>query len=471
MIKTNKKITYLLIVVITCLLYIITSIAGIGMNTVYADTSANVVYTDVLADLKKDSSFSTSDYPEKANDYSLRVIQIAESVNKELFVYVYQPSHNTKDLLATKIRLSMPAVNELSSYHDYNLKQVSTNGVFDKYVVEGVTVKSDSVRYYEIVQLLRDFDSDIDKGTGNDNTISGVPCKVAQKWTAQTIGGKVYYTYLYAEVITIEQKWCGSIRYSNGGYFGLVFLNECDAWFVAFKTDRRIDKLTHAKVRYDWEKYQEKTAPLSGTTKTVIKSDTTESEMDGESKGSNEGNGFFGHVWEWDRIVSISDFLSDNEGHLSSDCQSRLSSEEYQGGWVLRFAETEFELYTIGSNAYRDYSAVNNVSILELTFETDGKTYNMGVVDNYQSPDLKPDGKYDISDGIEANLKDLFSFSFGYSGFWKKLISFVLVVLLLFLLFPLLPVVIDVVVWVIKLPFKFIGLIIKAISGGKGNKK
>lgn len=464
MIKTNKKITYLLIVVITCLLYIITSIAGIGMNTVYADTSANVVYTDVLADLKKDSSFSTSDYPEKANDYSLRVIQIAESVNKELFVYVYQPSHNTKDLLATKIRLSMPAVNELSSYHDYNLKQVSTNGVFDKYVVEGVTVKSDPIRYYEIVQLMRAFDSEIDEETGNDNTVGLVPCVVGQLWTVQTINGKVSYSYVQSEVIRIVQKYCGHIRLSNG-YFGPTFISDSDAWFVAFKTDKRIEDLMHARVRYDWVEYYERTDPFGRVTKTEQnKGYDEEKEMDGESTGSNVGNGLWGYKWTWDRIVSISDFLAQNEGQLSSELQTRLSSEEYKGGWVLRFAETDYDSYYTGTELlyFHDYyTAVENVSILELTFKTDGKSYHMGVVDNYQSPDLMPDGEYTLTDGIEATAK----------AFWQKLISFVLVVLLLFLLFPLLPVVIDVVVWVIKLPFKFIGLIIKAISGGKGNKK
>ena len=48
-----------------------------------------IIYTNVLEDLKKDTSFDPGNYPAKADDYSLKIIQLAETVNKELFVYVY----------------------------------------------------------------------------------------------------------------------------------------------------------------------------------------------------------------------------------------------------------------------------------------------------------------------------------------------------------------------------------------------
>ena len=44
-------------------------------------------YTGVLEDLQKDESFSESYYPVVADDYSLQMVQIAESSDKELFVY------------------------------------------------------------------------------------------------------------------------------------------------------------------------------------------------------------------------------------------------------------------------------------------------------------------------------------------------------------------------------------------------
>ena len=71
---------------------------------VYAETAS---YTDVLDDLRKDENFSPALYPEVADDYSLQVIQIAESQDRELFVYVYQPCQIVYPLVATDINMSL----------------------------------------------------------------------------------------------------------------------------------------------------------------------------------------------------------------------------------------------------------------------------------------------------------------------------------------------------------------------------
>ena len=42
----------------------------------------SITYSEVLDDLKKDTSFKPENYPTKADDYSLQIIQLAESVNK-----------------------------------------------------------------------------------------------------------------------------------------------------------------------------------------------------------------------------------------------------------------------------------------------------------------------------------------------------------------------------------------------------
>ena len=59
-----------------------------------------------MEDLLKDENFGRNAYPAVADDYSLKIIQIAESSDKELFIYVYQPSHDTKDLTATAVNMS-----------------------------------------------------------------------------------------------------------------------------------------------------------------------------------------------------------------------------------------------------------------------------------------------------------------------------------------------------------------------------
>ena len=60
-----------------------------GVGTTYAATTN---YSNVLDDLKEDSAFNLKDYPAIIFDYNLNVIQIAESTDGELFVYVYQPA-------------------------------------------------------------------------------------------------------------------------------------------------------------------------------------------------------------------------------------------------------------------------------------------------------------------------------------------------------------------------------------------
>ena len=66
----------------------------------------SITYSGVMEDLKKDTSFKPENYPSKADDYSLQIIQLAESSDKELFVYVYQPSGKAKNFKASSINIS-----------------------------------------------------------------------------------------------------------------------------------------------------------------------------------------------------------------------------------------------------------------------------------------------------------------------------------------------------------------------------
>ena len=85
--------------------------------------SAEIVsYTDVLYDLQKDSRFDVSNYPYLTYDYYqslktdndatndvdlLSVIQVAESVDKKLFVYTYQPLEYVSEIRASSINMSV----------------------------------------------------------------------------------------------------------------------------------------------------------------------------------------------------------------------------------------------------------------------------------------------------------------------------------------------------------------------------
>ena len=80
-----------------------------------------------------------------------------------------------------------------------------------------------------------------------------------------------------------------------------------------------------------------------------------------------------------------------------------------------------------------------------MKFETDGVTYNLGVIDNKQTGNKDPINDEDINISINK------------SG--KIILSLLLLLLLLILLAPLLPAIINILLWIILLPFKLIAAI------------
>ncbi len=430
--------------------------------TAGAEEIENVQYTSVLEDLQKDESFNEANYPAKAEDYSLNLIQIAESVNKELFIYVYQPSDQAKELTATKVSLST-TINENFSPKLYDLTLIDTNGVFDKYKVEGLTVKEDAVRYYDIVRLQRAFDETIDKESGTDNEIVEVSDEVGQLWTACTVDGNVTYQYIYEETVEITDKWTSFVRYEDG--FKLYY-GACDAWFIAFSTDRQIDKLIDASVYYVSREYTQSWSIFTGLKDKVYKEAMQrEVQLSNIDKVSYEPDGLFGKKYSWNRIESIDTFLKNET--LTDKAKEKLNGKE----WVLRFLETEFVHTTSSSDAYVNYATeVSEATILRLKFETDGQTYNLGVVDNMETPNGPPANEPpNILDELPNWLKWLIKFVMENPK--EALIALIAIVvglpLIVSMLPTLIPAIFKLVLWIIKgigyviaSPFLLIGWII-----------
>ena len=392
------------------------------------DVSAETTSTSsVMEDLQESASFSADDYPEKtieqlreADEAFLQVIRIAESTDNKLYVYVYQPSDATTEIEASKILIGQ-TINE-SSARVYDLTLASTDGVFDKYLVNGLEVLSLEIRNYTITSIFRPFNDAIDEKKSGDNKDSHVAVEVAQTWYVRnTADGRREYAYTTDEVITITDKWLGSIRYSDG--FKLIEKPFTDSHFIAFTTDHKIEELLLAEVTYTHQKYDY--AYITATKEIQIKNV-------GEpipayvkikpSKAQNAADGWFSHVYEWERIESISSFIS-NESGLSSDAKANLQrvheNANGNGAWVIRFVETQYSesdhyrvTYTnsgpIAVRNGKEYKTtrIENVAILKLTFRTDGVTYTMGVVDSMTSSDNVPDGEYSFWDGVLANFSD-----------------------------------------------------------------
>lgn len=458
MTKLNKKITYFIAALLAVLLFIITAFASGGMAPVYAATSANTVYTNVLDDLTKDNSFKPSNYPEKTDDYSLQIIQLAESSDKDLFVYVYQPSGQNKNLAACSINIST-TINDNISFINYKLQKLNSNGVFFKYKVSDFTVKTEPTRYYAISSIYRPFDESIDKPASDGNTVTEVNYNVSKQYCFGEINGKPYVNCVDIETIVVTDKFVGFVRYNDG--FKL-YNGACDSHFVAFNTDKTIDKLLEADVYYTSQRYSWTFAAFVGENQKFEEKQDNYAYLKYTDKVEHNGGGLFAGTYKWDRIETTEQFIAENDltqnvysgAILDVNVANKITDEgkaALQGKkWVLRFAETDYTLGGGNGTTYSFSTLVGDVTILRLKFETDGVTYNLGTIDNKQTGSDKPINDETYKVVINSRVK------------W--ILGIIAAILLLIILAPILPYIIRFVVWVVLLPFKAIGALFKGIK-------
>lgn len=424
----------------------------------------SITYSNVLDDLKKDTSFKPENYPTKADDYSLQIIQLAESVNKELFVYVYQPSGKAKDFKASSINIST-TINDSISYLNYKLELLNSNGVFYKYKVSGFTVKDESVRYYAISSIYRPFDESIDKQASGGNTITEVNYAVNKQYCFGEINGKPYVNCVDIETIVVTDKFVGFVRYPDG--FKL-YIGACDSHFVAFNTNKPMDKLLEADVYYTTQEYSSSWAAFVGENETFGDKADKYAYLKYTDKVEHTGGGLFAGTYKWDRIQTVDDFIKNEDREqifsgavidvkISSKLTDAALNELKGKKWVLRFAETDYTFWS-GQGTYGSFSTlVGDVTILRLKFETDGITYNLGVIDNKQSGSKDPSNETDID--ISLNKRG------------KMILYLLMLILLIILLAPILPYVLQVIVWIISLPFKGISAAVKSTKRRRAEKR
>ena len=424
----------------------------------------SITYSGVMEDLKKDTSFKPENYPSKADDYSLQIIQLAESVNKELFVYVYQPSGKTKDFKASSINIST-TVNDSISYLNYKLELLNSSGVFYKYKVSGLTVKDESVRYYAISSIYRPFDENIDKQASGGNTITEVNYAVNKQYCFGEINGKPYVNCVDIETIVVTDKFVGFVRYPDG--FKL-YVGACDSHFVAFNTNKPMDKLLEADVYYTTQEYSSSWAAFVGENETFGDKADKYAYLKYTDKVEHTGGGWFAGTYKWDRIQTVDDFIKNEDREqifsgavidlkISSKLTDAALNELKGKKWVLRFTETDYTLWS-GQGTYGTFSTiVGDVTILRLKFETDGITYNLGVIDNKQSGSKDPSNETDID--ISLNKRG------------KMILYLLMLILLIILLAPILPYVLQAIVWIISLPIKGISAAAKSAKRRRAEKR
>ena len=357
----------------------------LSVKTAKADSSSSSGYTTALEDLAGCKEFMEGDFPQVQNDYSVNVITIGESANKELFIYVYQPSAYSVSLKASSINISTESGDNVD-YMNYKLKHISSEGVYQKYKVENFKVQAVKSRCYNISTIFRKFDSTLDKNLKptNENIISEIAYEVSKEFIAKTnSNGDVEYATKKIDVVTITSRVDGFLQYSNGFKF---FPTSCRSHYVAFSTDYNIDDLLEADVYYLPVDVQYSWVPVKGETITRTEGSEKVAKLTYSQTVDHEGSGWFAKDYHWERIQSVNEFISTED--LTENAKAELSDKE----WVLRFVETEFSYFETDVGYNRYYTDITDVTILRLKFRTGLKTYNLGVVDNkgYQPGTARP---------------------------------------------------------------------------------
>lgn len=449
-----------LLLLFILILFSVISVCGIAPAYTYA---AGTSYSGALEDLHKDSSFDESLYPSVDDNYSLQVIQIAESENRELFVYVYQPSQATHPLVATEINMSLSdkvggiviedeIVAGSATSRLYGLTLLNNEGVFVKYKVNDFTVSDDIVRYYTISAIYRDYIEGIDDGADNDNTTLSKAFPVGKQYAAMTTQSGVVYSCKDIDYVVIENPFVDFLAYGTYDGFDLIFGNVdyTDIHYIAFTPDRQIDTLKEADVTYTTQSYT-----LNGSGMNTGYTYGEKSDPQFKTLTGSEQVGVDGHPeYTWNSIYTAQDFMATTT--LTGEAKTQVENSQF----VLVFLATKCsvqELSDLFQGHYQKVTGtkVSDVSILRLMFETDGVTYNLGVVMDKQE-----------GDGIAGN-KPTWDDSGGCVDALGTALMIIALLVLLVLLWPLLPYIAKAVVWVISLPFKAIKAIVNAVKKKK----
>lgn len=469
--EINKNLMcFLLVLVILCTVFV--PVQGVAFAV--EESGSNV-----LVDLNNAENFNVDDYPYNPTDNSLHVIHVAESTDKELLVYVYQPTGDSAKIKASSISISTALDNKNIKPDLYGLEFLNCSGVFYKYKVKDFVVSDSTTRVYSIVSILRPFIDGADEEAGFDNTISEVPYPVAKEFIFYS--GQDDYQMQVLDVVEITDKFVGYVIYSDGvDWYGYdPYFDAAATWYVtknshivAFSTDKDIDKLLEAEVYYEHQTYHHSIETGFKTEESKTFGDVLPETvvLSSEDKLTYNGEGLlYASGIDVGRIQTVDEFINSvniNEqvysgaivdvsvsSKLTESAKVALTGKE----WVLRFADTESREATDINGFFYYYSttSVFNVSVLRLKFITDDETYNLGVVDNKQTGSDKPINEWEYN--VDFKLPSLLD---GLKDIWKM----VLLVIFIILMLPVVYYVLKFVVWVFK-------SIVKAAKKNKEKKR
>ena len=358
-----------------------------GVAPTLGANAATREYSNVLTDLRACENFSIFDYPAAAEDKSLDLIQIGVSEANELFLYVYQPADFSEEITATTARMRMYTdIETAGESRDYNLKLLSTEGVFDKYLVQRCVVSLAEPLFVDITAL-HSINSEVVEENGEQVQVdTELAHEVGQVWKIIPQDETLIYQYEKTEVVEITDKLVSSVTYDDGFFPNWVFIGDgwgaCISHFVAFKCYYDIEKLFEVDVAY---KSQTVNTKWMHDGSVSVKYGVEKEEQTTLTETSTADNGyiFWGNYYEWERIQSVEEFLEEESDRLALNNQEsrRLSDMQY----VLRFTETRYTgalSEDIAALVEETKTNISNVSLMRMKFEVNGEVKNLGVVDN-----------------------------------------------------------------------------------------
>lgn len=444
-----KNISKYIAFVIFGTLFFILIMFGLS-NSVYA---AEIDSSSVINDLSIDPNFHQNDYPNDSDDYSLQVIQIAESTNNELYIYCYQPAHYIKDLQAVKISISKGYSSNGKNLepHLYDLELVSTYSVFDKYKVLDFEIDSTSdCRYYNLVGIYRNYNDTIDDLV-DDTENQLMSYSIGQQWCAYYLNDTLNYEMNTFKTFEYTPVCIDTVRISNGLTWGSYYgqTEVFDVHFLVFNADDYIIKhIYDADVSADLSTYEYDNNLLSPGR--VYDDPVTEIfHLTDDDVMTVEGEGLFARELSWKRIQTVDDFIKfcEEDGvEFEDDVLTNIKL----GSWVFTYLETKY-IYGVDGIAITESGIdVSNVGILRIHFQDiTGKIYDLGAVGDLLTPDEEAGG----TAGLEIDLSFM-------EDFQKMFMAIMLIILCIVLLPVLIPLITHVIIPLIKYFIKAIWFVI-----------
>ena len=293
----NKK--NLILSIILAIVIAIVSFITLPIKVVHA----SVDYSNVLDDLKGSDNFIESDYPANDNDYSVKLLTIAESDYNELFLYVYQPSALRYSFTCNKVSMSLgfsPNGQNLKP-ELYDLKLVSNSGVFFKYVVIGFEPPKDDCHYFNIVALYRNSNALLE-GSIVGGTTNGKALKVGEQWCCYAENGVMHYEKSTFRTVEMEPVMNGSVDLKEGSklkeFLGINSGHKI--LFLAFTVDNfKVKHIYDAELNYQYRyvKYAKTVSSLDFTGQHAIESYTY----------SEDGDDYNNYDKYYDKSVKLTD--------------------------------------------------------------------------------------------------------------------------------------------------------------------